>query len=45
MQTNDPLLKDVIIRQAIALSLDMNQIVAASSEGLALVNNSSIQDT
>lgn len=45
MQTNDPLLKDEKIRQAIALSLDMNQIVAASSEGLARVNNSAIQDT
>jgi peptide/nickel transport system substrate-binding protein len=45
MQTNDPLLKDERIRQAIALSLDMNQLVAASSEGLAKVNNSAIQDT
>jgi peptide/nickel transport system substrate-binding protein len=45
MQTNDPLLKDERIRQAIALSLDMNQLVAASSEGLAKVNNSAIQET
>jgi len=43
MQTNDPLLKDERIRQAIALSLDINQLVAASSEGLAKVNNSAIQ--
>ncbi|WP_394792000.1 ABC transporter substrate-binding protein [Rhodoferax sp.] len=45
MQTNDPVLKDERIRQAIALSLDMKQIVEASSEGLAHVNNSAIQDT
>lgn len=43
MQTNDPLLKDEKIRQAIALALDMDQIVAAASEGLARVNNSAIQ--
>ena len=45
MQTNDPLLKDERIRQAIALSLDMKQIVEASSEGLARVNNSAIPDS
>lgn len=45
MQTNDPVLKDERIRQAIAYSLDMKQIVAASSEGLAHVNNSAIQET
>ena len=42
MQTTDPLLKDERIRQAISLSLDMKQIVEASSEGLAQVNNSAI---
>jgi peptide/nickel transport system substrate-binding protein len=42
MQTNDPVLKDERIRMAIALSLDMKQIVEASSEGLAKVNNSAI---
>lgn len=44
MQTNDPVLKDERIRQAIALSLDMKQIVEAASEGLAHVNNSAIYD-
>lgn len=43
MQTTDPLLKDERMRQAIALALDMDQIVAAASEGLAKVNNSAIQ--
>jgi len=42
MQTNDPLLKDERIRQAIVLSLDMKQIVEAASEGLAQVNNAAI---
>ena len=45
MQTNDPVLKDERIRQAIALSLDMKQIVEASSEGLAKVNNSAIPES
>lgn len=45
MQTNDPVLKDERIRQAIALSLDMKQIVEASSEGLGHVNNSAIQES
>jgi peptide/nickel transport system substrate-binding protein len=44
MQTNDPVLKDERIRQAIALSLDMKQIVEASSEGLGHVNNSAVPD-
>ena len=44
MQTNDPVLKDERIRQAIALSLDMKQIVEAASEGLSHVNNSAIND-
>ncbi|MCW5238804.1 ABC transporter substrate-binding protein [Verminephrobacter eiseniae] len=42
MQTHDPVLKDERIRLAIALSLDMRQIVEAASEGLAQVNNSAI---
>ena len=41
-QTRDPLLKNVKLRQAIAASLDMEQIVAAASEGLGSVNNSAI---
>ncbi|WP_332775796.1 ABC transporter substrate-binding protein [Polaromonas sp.] len=45
LQTNDPVLKDERIRQAIALSLNMKQIVEASSEGLARVNNSAVPDT
>jgi peptide/nickel transport system substrate-binding protein len=45
MQTNDPVLKDERIRQAIALSLDMKQIVEASSEGLGRVNNSAVPDS
>ncbi|KAF1046802.1 MAG: Glutathione-binding protein GsiB [Herbaspirillum frisingense] len=44
MQTNDPVLKDERIRQAIALALDMKQIVEAASEGLAHVNNSAIYE-
>jgi len=42
IQTRDPLLKNPKIRQAIAASLDIEQIVAAASEGLGTVNNSAI---
>ena len=42
IQTRDPLLKNVKLRQAIAAALDMEQIVAAASEGLGTVNNSAI---
>lgn len=41
-QTRDPLLKDVRIRRAVALSLDYAQMVAALSDGLSQVNNSVI---
>jgi len=41
-QTRDPLLKNQKLRQAIAASLDMEQIVAAASEGLGSVNNSAV---
>ncbi|MCU1761310.1 ABC transporter substrate-binding protein [Pseudomonas sp. 14P_8.1_Bac3] len=41
-QTRDPLLKDVRIRRAVALSLDYAQMVAALSDGLSVVNNSVI---
>lgn len=41
-QTNDPLLKDRRIRQAIAHSLDYPQIVNALSNGLSQPNNSAI---
>jgi len=42
LQTRDPLLKNVKLRQAIAASLDMPQIVLAASEGLGQFNNSGI---
>lgn len=42
IQTRDPLLKNQKLRQAIAASLDLEQIVAAASEGLGKVNNSAI---
>ncbi|MDB5873503.1 MAG: extracellular solute-binding protein family 5 [Ramlibacter sp.] len=45
IQTRDPLLKNVKLRQAIAASLDMEQMVTAASEGLASVNNSVIHRT
>jgi peptide/nickel transport system substrate-binding protein len=41
-QTRDPLLQDVRIRRAVALSLDYVQMVAALSDGLSVVNNSVI---
>jgi len=41
-QTRDPLLKDVRIRRAIALSLDTAQIVDAVMEGTAKPNNSAL---
>jgi peptide/nickel transport system substrate-binding protein len=41
-QTRDPLLKDVRIRRAIALSLDTPQIVDAVMEGTARANNSAL---
>ena len=41
-QTRDPLLKDVRIRRAIALSLDYGQMVATLSSGLSKVNNSAV---
>lgn len=44
-QTNDPLLKDVRIRQAIAASLDYGQMVTALSNGTSEPNNSAIPQT
>lgn len=44
-QTNDPLLKDVRIRQAIAHSLDYGQMVTALSNGTSEPNNSAIPQT
>jgi peptide/nickel transport system substrate-binding protein len=41
-QTRDPVLKNVKLRQAIAASLDIPQIVEAATEGLGTVNNSAI---
>ncbi len=41
-QTEDPVLKNVKIRQAIAASLDIPQVVAAASEGLGQLNNSAV---
>ncbi|HEX7924548.1 MAG TPA: ABC transporter substrate-binding protein [Bradyrhizobium sp.] len=41
-QTRDPLLKDVRIRRAIALSLDTPQIIDAVMEGIARPNNSAL---
>lgn len=41
-QTNDPVLKNEKLRQAIAASLDIPQIVAAASDGLGHVNNSAV---
>jgi peptide/nickel transport system substrate-binding protein len=43
IQTRDPVLKNKKLRQAIAASLDADQIVAAASEGLGVVNNSAVQ--
>ncbi|MGJ5204442.1 ABC transporter substrate-binding protein [Bradyrhizobium sp. HKCCYLR20261] len=41
-QTRDPLLKDVRIRRALALALDMPQIVDVVMEGTARANNSAL---
>ena len=38
-QTQDPVLKNVKLRQAIAAALDIPQVVAAASEGLGELNN------
>jgi len=42
IQTRDPLLKNQKLRQAIAASMDMDEIVAAASSGLAQPNTSPI---
>jgi len=42
LQTRDPLLKNIKIRQALALSLDYQELVAAVTNGLGKVNNSPI---
>lgn len=41
-QTKDPLLSDVRIRKAIALSIDTNQIAEVVSQGISKGNNSAI---
>ncbi|KFC75130.1 ABC-type dipeptide transport system, periplasmic component precursor [Bosea sp. LC85] len=41
-QTRDPLMKNVKLRQAIAASLDMTELVAAASSNLGTPNNSAI---
>ena len=41
-QTQDPVLKNVKLRQAIAAALDIPQVVAAASEGLGELNNSAV---
>lgn len=45
LQTRDPLLQDVRIRQALAISLNYEELVAAVTEGLGSVNNSPVYDT
>ena len=40
LQTNDPVLKDVRVRRALALSLDTPEIARTVTEGLSAVNNS-----
>ncbi|AZY49955.1 ABC transporter substrate-binding protein [Bordetella avium] len=42
LQTRDPLLKNVKLRQAMAAALDIPQIVLAASEGLGQLNNSAV---
>ncbi len=42
IQTRDPLMSNVKLRQAIAASLDMPELVAAASNGLGTPNNSPI---
>jgi len=45
LQTRDPLLKDVRIRRALALSLDTEELAASVSEGLSKRNNSAVPTT
>jgi peptide/nickel transport system substrate-binding protein len=42
IQTQDPLLSNVKLRQAIAAALDMNELVAGASDGIGLTNNSAV---
>lgn len=44
LQTRDPVLKNEKVRQAIAASLDIRQIVALASEGMASVNASAVPE-
>lgn len=44
-QTRDPLLQDVRIRRAIALSMDYVQMVSALSNGISKPNNSAMPET
>jgi peptide/nickel transport system substrate-binding protein len=41
-QTRDPVLKNIKLRQAIAASLDIPQIIQAATENLGAVNNSAV---
>ncbi|MDP0929683.1 ABC transporter substrate-binding protein [Paracoccus onubensis] len=45
LQTRDPVLQDVRIRQALAISLNYEELVASVTEGLGKVNNSPVYDT
>ncbi len=45
LQTNDPVLKDVRIRRALALALDTPEIARSVTEGLSAVNNSVVPST
>lgn len=45
LQTQDPLLKDVRIRRALALALDTPEIAKTVTEGLSPVNNSVVPST
>jgi len=45
LQTGDPVLKDVRIRRALALSLDTPEVARSVTEGLSAVNNSVVPST
>lgn len=42
LQTNDPVLKDVRVRRALALALDTPEIAKSVTEGLSAINNSAV---
>ncbi|MGO4669482.1 ABC transporter substrate-binding protein [Bosea sp. 2RAB26] len=45
LQTRDPLLSNVKIRQALAISIDYEELVGTVTSGLGKVNNSPVYDT